>query len=322
MPSAFNRNDYAYIVGSMGPQSPSISTPTYTPALNSPRDGFPDDLERSLGISPRSDPFPQSIAKIQSIIGSNLLRTEDDKPQPASQFRPSNAATEDLPMPTLPDGLFQGLQVAIQARQLRSQSTQRNEVSSDEGVMQKPDVVGEVGSPISAEKSVTSRLSPVKFNLKDNRGPFSKIKVETTARLQKELKKVSPSVTTPGPVSFQGGLFDDDDDDMDESSDFLSKEVTETPKDGATKFGEKQSSPFLGPLAASSNIVRQRLFDDFGDLSTGSPSGSEAVANSVFAERSNSTQQSSLSLPDWKDAKRSSVLKKSLFGDSDNEDSE
>lgn len=314
MPPTFNKNDYAFITGSMGPQSPSTSTPTYTPALNSPRDGFLDDLERSLGISQRSDPLPQGIlsaAKIQSTIGSSLSRTEENKPQPPPQFRPSNAVTEDLPMPTLPDGLFQGLQGAIQARQLRSQSMQWDEVSSGKEVMQRPDA-----TPISAEKSVISRLSPVKLNLKDNRGPFSKSKVETTPRLQ-ESKGVSPR-----PISFQGGLFDDDDDDdgMGESSDFLSKGVTETPKDGATDFGEKESSPFMGPLAASSSMVRQGLFDELGDLSIGSPSGSEA--NSGLVERSNATQQSSLSLPDWKGAKRSSVLKKSLFGDSDNEDSE
>jgi hypothetical protein len=301
MPPTFNKNDYAFITGSMGPQSPSTST-TYTPALNSPRDGFLDDLERSLGISQRSDPLPQGIlsaAKIQSTIGSSLSRTEENKPQPP-QFRPSIAVTEDLPMPTLPDGLFQGLQGAIQARQLRSQE-----------VMQRPDA-----TPISAEKSIISRLSPVKLNLKDNSGPFSKSKVETTPRLQ-ESKGVSPR-----PISFQGGLFDDDDDDdgMGESSDFLSKGVTETPKDGATDFGEKESSPFILPLAASSSMVRQGLFDELGDLSIGSPSGSEA--NSGLVERSNATQQSSLSLPDWKGAKRSSVLKKSLFGDSDNEDSE
>ena len=314
----------------MGSQSPSISTPTYAPALNSPRDVFSDELERSLGMSLSSDSLPQGItstvSNIQDTIGSSLLRTEEYKPQPASQFRPLNAVTvtEDLPMPTLPDGLFQGLQVAIQARQLRSQSMQRNEDFAGKEVMQRPDTVSEVRSSVSAEKSVTSRLSLVKNNLKDNRGPFSKGKVESTSKLQKESKGVSPSVITPGPISFQGGLFDDDDDDdMDESSDFLSKEVTETLKDGATISGEIQSSPFMGPLVSSSSIVRHGLFDDLGDLSVGSPSGSEAAANSALVERSNATtQQSSLSLPDRKDAKRSSLLKKSLFGDSDDEDSE
>ncbi|KAG0557095.1 hypothetical protein KC19_11G101700 [Ceratodon purpureus] len=324
MPPVLNRNDYAYITGLMGPQSPSTSTPTYTPALNSPRDGFPDDLERSLGISPRANPLSQgitNIAKIQNTIGSSLLRTEENKPQPASQFRPPMGVTEDLPMPTLPDGLFQGLQVAIQARQLRSQSIQRDETSAGKEVTERSDAVGEVRSPISAEKSVTSRLAPLKLNVKDNRGPFSRSKVETTSRLQKESKGASPSVISPGPVLFQGGLFDDDDDndDMDESSHFSSKEITQTPKDGPTKFGDKPSSPFLGPLVASSTMARQGLFDGLGDLSIGSPSGSEAAANSGQVERSNATQQSSLSLPDWKDSKRSSVLKKSLFGDSDND---
>lgn len=310
MPLALNRNDYTHVTGSMGPQSPLTSTPIYTPSLH----GFRDDPEPSLGISSRSDPPPAGItstAKVQNnTTGPSPSLNQESKPQPASEFRPS-AVPDDLPMPTLPDGLFQGLQEAIQARQLRSQ---RNEVTQE--VAQRPDEG--IAASLSAEKSIASRPSPVKLNL-DSRGFVSKSKVETTSS---RLQEVSASKRTQGPVSFQGGLFDDDDDDLDEMRGFLSKEVTLTPEDRAKKIGENQSSPLTGPLTSggSSSMVRKGLFDDFGDMSTGSPSEAEVgAASSGLVERA---QQSVLSLPDRKDANRSRVLKKSLFGDSDEEDND
>lgn len=332
MPPAFSRNDFVHVTGSMGPQTPSTSAPIYAPSLHSPLDGFPDDIEPSLGMHSENDSQAiASTANIQKPAGPSLslnLRPEESKPQPASEFRPP-AAPEDPPTPTLPDGLFQGLQEAIQARQLRSQSTPRNEGVKE--VPQRPDVVGEGVASSSAEKSMASRLPPLKLNLKDNnRGFMGKNKVEASSRLQKDAKGVSASKRIQGPISFQGGLFDDDDDDDDfdglgEISDILSKEVTLTPENGAKKAGETLSSPLTGPLTSGSSVVRKGLFDDFGDLSSGSPRESEVggmSAGLVGTRASATTQQSVLSLPDKKDANRSRVLKKSLFGDSDEEDND
>jgi len=322
MSPAFSRNNFAHVAGSMGPQSPSISTPIPTP---SPLDGFPDDPEQSPGISSRSDPPPQGITSTAQIQNNTTapslalnLRPQESKSQPAAEYRPS-AVPDDLPMPTLPDGLFQGLQSAFQARQLRSQ---RNEVA-EEGKEAPPKPDEGIIASVPAEKSFSARRpSPLKLNLKDNRGFASKgkSKVETISKLQKGLPA---SKRTPGPISFQGGLFDDDD--LDEMSDFLSKEGTVTPENGATKLGENQSSPLTGPLTSgSSSMVRKGLFDDFGDLSMETPSESEVVGegSSGLVERENATttQQTAFSFPDRKDANRSRVLKKSLFGDSDEED--
>jgi hypothetical protein len=185
-------------------------------------------------------------------------------------------------MPTLPEGLFQGLQEAIQARQLKSQRAEEGEGTASE----KPPLVSR--SP-----------PPLKLDLK--RSFMSKSKVETSSRLQKGVSAVKRTQT---PITFQGGLFDDDD--LDDMSEFLSKEGTTA----ITTPEIIQSSP----LTSRSSMVRKGLFDDFGDEPGASSGGLEDKVNV-------STQQSTaLSLPERTESNRSRVLKKSLFGDSDEED--
>lgn len=54
MPPSFNRNNYAHVTGSMAPQSPSVSTPIFTPSPLDPHielDGEPDiGLDEFLNI--------------------------------------------------------------------------------------------------------------------------------------------------------------------------------------------------------------------------------------------------------------------------------
>lgn len=322
-----DRNDNADVTGSMSPQNLSPLKLSHTPAAHGPFDGFPKDRDPTHGISPRTDKI--GTLKIQNITRSSLplnLRTEENKPQSASPAPQSGppAFADDLPMPTLPDSLFQGLRAAIQARQSRSQSMQRSEDPAIKEAPPTPEAADEGRKTLSPKTSIPSRFSPMKPNLKDNRGIISKNKGETTSRLQ--ASKVPPGRIPQRSISFQGSLFDDDDNDDDineNTSSFPSKEVPGTPRNGAAKLSTNPSSPLCGPKLVSSNsMVRQRLFDDFNDLSTEPPIESESAADSGLTDKANSSQQPFLSLPDWKNTNRSSALKKSLFGDSDDEESE
>ncbi|XP_073393337.1 uncharacterized protein [Physcomitrium patens] len=325
VPPAFNRNDNAQVIGSMGPRSSSSSTPD----SHVPQDGYSGKLVPSNGAISRTDAtsIPKgssSTPKIQDSTGSSVpitLRTEENKPQaapPASRVW-SQTSTDDLPTPTLPDGLFQGLQVAIQARQLRSQAAQRDEALTLKEVTQRPEVSGEDKVSNSSKSSSGDRLSPLKLKPTNNKGFVNKSKGETNSKLQE-----SKGQRLQGPISFQGGLFDDDDDDDDgvgKSTNDMPKGVTEISKNEAAKSAENPNSPFRGSkLSPSRSMVRQDLFDDFNDISIGSPSDSESAGNSALV--GNTTEQPLSSLPAWRNTKRSSALQKSLFGDSDDENSE
>lgn len=199
------------------------------------------------------------------------VRSSEINPQPPPLKLRAGVVTDSPAIPTLPDGLFQGLQAAIQAREKRSQS-QNNEGTTDKGgLSQKPDTSGKVGTTVSMENQIAFRKS----NLKDNRLLNRNNTNETSLKSQKGLVKGVSSGPRSRPqktISFQGGLFDDDDNDNDDLDNRV--DVPKSGKDSEDKNGGfvklivDSQSHLTGPQS-SNFTTKQGLSEDISQISTG-----------------------------------------------------
>ena len=220
-------------------------------------------------------PHTAGVSKTHTPPAPNFtapFRSDEINPQPPPLKLRGGVVTDSPAIPTLPDGLFQGLQAAIQAREKRSQS-QNNEGTTDkEGILQKPNVPGKERTTVRMENRIAGRKS----NLEDNRLLNRNITNETSLKSQKGLVKGVNSGPRSRPqktISFQGGLFDDDDDDddLDNRVDVpKSGNDSEDKNGGFVKPIVDSQSHLMGSQASNFSTNKQGLLDDISRIPTGS----------------------------------------------------